>query len=253
MFKLFSSCVVALVIASATADACWATQTFAERVKASTAILYSQEEDGGMRMRCTATAFEKTETGYLFISAAHCIGEDDTAHEAVASYDTTRFFLTFDESAVKRFYAATVRMVGYQHRGDDLAVFEVTTTDRWPVTPVGSEKDESEGNPFINVASPLGLGLQVFHGSISKLELDRPIIQGDINWIGTLVLQITGVNGGSSGSAVVSEGQEKIVGILVGTIGGSTIIAIPATRFVKFRAQVEAGKYRWMKSDKDEQ
>lgn len=230
-----------------------ADQSFMERAKAATAILYSQDEKGSMRMRCTATAFEKTKTGYLFVSAAHCLGEDDTQHETVAKYKNTPFYVTFDESKIKHFYAAKVIFAGYQHRGDDLAMLEVETTDEWPIVPVGTEKEEHEGAPFLNIASPLGLGLQVFRGSISMMELDRPVLEGDINWKGAIVLQITGVNGGSSGSAIISERQKAIVGFLVGTVGGSTVVAIPATRFTKLRAAVAAKNYRWMKSQQDDE
>src|SRR5579872_7349216 len=51
-------------------------RTLIERAYAATAILYSQTEDGGMRMRCTATAYEKSGDVYKFVSAAHCVGED---------------------------------------------------------------------------------------------------------------------------------------------------------------------------------
>src|SRR6185437_16409846 len=44
-----------------------------ERAKHATALLYSQAENGGMAMRCTATAFAKSSTGYDFVTAAHCV------------------------------------------------------------------------------------------------------------------------------------------------------------------------------------
>ena len=76
------------------------------------------------------------------------------------------------------------------------------------------------------------------------------MVEGDINWKGTLVIQLSGVNGGSSGSALISDDQQAIVGFLVGTIGGNIIIAIPATRFTAVKKAVEAGKYKWYNPDK---
>ena len=223
-----------------------------DRAKLATALLYSQDEAGGMRMHCTVTAFEKTKVGYKFVSAAHCIGNDDTQHEKVATYKNIPFYITFDQTKAKIFLSARVKAVGYQHRGDDFSVFEVETNETWPTIPIGDERKEEEGNPILNIASPLGLGRQVFHGSISKIELDRPIVEGDINWKGTVLIQMSGVNGGSSGSAIISEKQEAIVAFLVGTISGTTITAIPASRFVEFQKRVEEGKYRWSVKEEDQ-
>lgn len=220
-------------------------QSFTELVKHATALLYAQDESGGLSMRCTATAFKKDGDTYRFVTAAHCVGEDDSAKEKVAKFNTTAFYITFDGSDPKTFHRAKVEYVGYQHRGDDFSTFVVKSKLEWPVIDVGDEKKEAEGNPVINVASPLGLGLQVFRGAISKLELDRQIIQGDINWSGVVLLQMPGTNGGSSGSAVISETQHAIVAFLVGTIGGTTIAAIPASRFTAFEKASKAGTYRF--------
>ena len=238
-----------------------------EKAKNAVALLYSQDEAGGMRMHCTATSFEsfsreeKAETGkmhtvngYHFVSAAHCVGSDESTvpgQEKSAKTTNKSFYITFDEvKQTKKFYLARVMWVGYQHRGEDFSVFEVVTDDKWPTIPIGDETKESEGASFINVASPLGLGKQVFYGTISSLYLDRPVVEGDINWKGTLVIQLSGVNGGSSGSALIADDQQAIVGFLVGTIGGNIIIAIPATRFTAVKKAVEAGKYKWYNPDK---
>lgn len=224
-------------------------QDFTERVKRATALLYSQDSNGGMTMRCTVTAFDKSGDTYKFVTAAHCLGSDDTQKERVVNYRNIPFYITFDESGVKQFHRAEVHSVGYQHRGDDFAVFLVKTKLDWPTIPVGDERKEVEGASVLNVASPLGLGLQVFRGHISKLELDRPIIQGDINWKGTVLLQMPGTNGGSSGSSVISVEQGAIVAFLVGTIGGTSTTAIPATRFTAFQKLVADEKYRWARID----
>lgn len=225
---------------------------FTQLARDATAILYSQDEQGGMQMLCTVTAFAKDGDTYKFVSAAHCVGNDDTAHERVAAYRKVSFYVTFDHVDQKVFYTAKAVAVGYQHRGDDFSVFEVKSKETWPIVPVGDERKEQEGNAVLNIASPLGLGKQVFHGSISKMELDRPIIDGDINWKGTMLLQLPGVNGGSSGSSILSEKQEAIVAFLVGTIGGTTITAIPASRFTEFMKRVADGKYRWMSPEEDQ-
>lgn len=229
-----------------------------EQVKNSVAILYSQDGSGGMSMRCTVTAFEQLASesvvngkkvavveGYLFATAAHCVGSDDATKERSADTKTTPFFITFDDTHVKQFYEATPVFVGYQSRGEDFAVFKVKTNEKWSTVPIGDEKKASDGDDVINVSVPQGLGKQVLYGNITSVFLDRPIIEGDINWKGTIALSIGGVNGGSSGSAIVSEDQGAIIGFLVGTIGGSTITAIPISRFVAVRKAVLEKLYKY--------
>src|SRR5688572_876379 len=162
-----------------------ADKSLIDQVYRSVALLYSQDSSGSMKMHCTATAYQKSDAGYRFASAAHCIGSDDTTKERSASASNQAFFVTFDGTDGKVFHPAKVVGVGYQHRGDDLAVLAVDTKEAWPVVPLGDEKKETvtdeEGAPVLNVASPLGLGRQVFHGYVSSLFLDRPLVEGDIN------------------------------------------------------------------------
>lgn len=227
-----------------------------DKVKSAVAILYSQDGSGSMRMHCTVTAFErivvedpKTKissiVGYRYVTAAHCIGGDDRSKERAADTKQTPFFITYDESPVKKFYVAKPILVGYQSRGEDLAEFEVRTDESWPIIPLGDEKKSNDGDDILNVSAPLGLGKQVLLGNIASVYLDRPIVQGDINWKGSMTLALTGVNGGSSGSAIVSDDQKAIVAILVGTIGETTITAIPISKFKAVRKAVAEGKYKY--------
>lgn len=223
-------------------------KTLAVKAKEAVGLLYSQDASGGMTMHCTMTAYEKSKDGYLFATASHCIGNDVVEKEKSAKWSDKSFFMTFDLADSKVFYPANVKAVGYQHRGDDFAVFEVKTNETWTVIPIGDEKQEADGNAVLNVASPLGVGKQVYRGVISSLDIDRPIVQGDINWRHTIGLQIA-ADGGSSGSAVISEKQGKIIAFLVGTAGGAIVIAIPASRFLAFKKAVDEGKYKYFDAE----
>lgn len=222
-------------------------KTFVNEAKRAVGLLYSQDESGGMRMLCTATAFEAVKgEGYNFVTAAHCVGSDDVQKERSADPYKTSYFITFDETgAEKKFYPAAAAFVGYQSRGEDFAVFSVKTKETWTTVDLGDEKKVVDGAQYWNIASPLGLGRQTFEGVVSSVYLDRPLIQGDINWKGTLVLQQAGVNGGSSGSALISKDQRAIIGFLVGSVGSSTIIAIPVSRFKAVYTAVAVGKYKY--------
>jgi S1-C subfamily serine protease len=214
-------------------------------------LLYAQTDDGGFRMMCTVTAFEKKGNKYHFVTAAHCVSDDDTQHER-ADVAKTNWFITFDEPGNKNLVEAKVVGVGYQHRGDDFAVLEVELARDVPTIPLAAN-DPQLGENVSNFASPLGLGKQLFRGHVSMEKLDRPVIEDSINWKGATLLQMSS-GPGSSGSAIVSHHQKGIVAFLVGTIGArgsQNIVTIPVGRFRSFWAGVQAGTYKWYKPDTD--
>jgi S1-C subfamily serine protease len=215
----------------------------------STALLYAQEEGGGMKMRCTATAIEKNATGYIFVTAAHCACEDND-EKLITSPLKTFFFITGDEGVSKDFLRATVTGCGYQHRGDDFALFQVDTKANFPIIPLGT--DPKILDRIVNVASPLGLGKQVFFGTVSSPTLDRPVIQDDINWTKAVLLQLFGVNGGSSGSSAVCLDQRAICAFVVGNIGETNIVAMPVSRLIELRKALNAKSYKWYREESDD-
>jgi hypothetical protein len=225
-----------------------ADRAYIKTLYAATALLYAQGEDGGMKMRCTATAIGKDEKGYLFVSAAHCGCEDNVDKKQVTP-EKAYFFITADEEVSKDFMRASLVGCGYRHRGDDFALFHVDTKLSFPVIPLGT--DPELVSSVINVGSPLGLGKQVFFGSVSSSVLNRPVISDDINWDHVVLLQIFGINGGSSGSSLVCVEQKAICGFVVGSIRDTTMVAMPVERFKKFKEQWESGNYKWWNPDPD--
>jgi hypothetical protein len=222
---------------------------FVQKVYDSVVLLYGQDESGGMKMRCTATAYEELadKSGYRFVSAAHCVsGKTDKEQKA------QKYYITTDDAGEKTFLNATLIEAGDKSVGDDFSIFEVKTTKSFTVTPVGASASLNLGDRVISVASPFGLGKQYFEGYISNVHLDRPPVDaGEVQWT-DVMLVVIGSAGGSSGSAIVSEDQHAIVGFLVGgtssTIGA---IVVPVDKFKKFEAAVKAGTYKKTKaSDK---
>jgi hypothetical protein len=214
-----------------------------------TVLLYTQLEDGSLRMMCTATAFEKKGKLYRFATAAHCVADDDTTHERV-EVSQASWYITFDEPENKSFTAVKIVGVGYQHRGDDFAVVEGELKDESLTVIPLAVNDPSLGENISNFASPGGYGKQLFRGHVSMERLDRPLIVESINWKGASLLQTT-AGPGSSGSAVVSQHQKAIAAFLVGMIGNRggqpNIVAIPISKFRKFWDEVQTGKYKWHK------
>ena len=213
-----------------------------------TALLYSQDESGGMHMRCTATAIEKTEDGYTFVTAAHCGAEDDEDHKTV-SPEKTFFYITEDTAQDKTFLVAEPVGAGYRHRGDDFMLFHVKTDKVFPVVQLGHDPVALES--IVNVASPLGLGKQVFLGTVSKASIDRPLVFEDINWTHAVTLQLFGTDGGSSGSAAVCLDQKAICAFVVGSIDKTTMVAMPVSRLQAVIAGLKDGSYKYWQKDSD--
>lgn len=215
-----------------------------------TVLLFSQNEDGGMKMLCTATAIEKTEKGYVFVTAAHCASKDNDETEK-AYAEKTSFFISADEHHTKTFIQANVLSCGYQSRGDDFCLFSVESSEKFPVVRLGEDSTSRSGDQIVNIASPMGLGKQVFYGRVTMPRLDRTLRQGEINWTNAVLVQLPGTNGGSSGSAVVCLDQQAICGFLVGIYGDTTQVAIPVSRFKKFRDEVNSHTYKYFETDPD--
>ena len=213
-----------------------------------TALLYSQDSQGGMNMHCTVTAIKKLDTGYRFVTAAHCVAQDNEARKEV-EIRRTSFFITSDTIGSKEFLPARVVVAGYQHRGDDFALLDVETDAIFPTIEIGTDVVSHSGESVVNMASPQGLGKQIFMGHVSSPKLDRPVESGDISWTGAMLVQLFGTNGGSSGSAIVSTKQKAICGFLVGSIGGTSIVAIPVSKYKTFLKLYEEGKYKWFKGE----
>jgi Trypsin-like peptidase domain len=219
-----------------------------EQLVPATVLLYSQNDEGSMEMHCTATAIEHNATGYVFVTASHC-GCDDNAEHKTVSPQKKDFYVTPDDKTEKLFLKAKVTGCGYKHRGDDFMLLQVDTLRSFSVVPLG--EDPKVLDEVINVASPLGLGKQVFSGSVASASLDRPVIDGDINWGGVVTLQMFGVNGGSSGSSVICKAQRAICAFVVGTIDNTTITAMPVSRLKNLQAGLADGTYKFYVADPD--
>jgi hypothetical protein len=213
-----------------------------------TALLYSQSAAGSMDMRCTATAIDQDDTSYTFVTAAHC-GCTDSPERNRVTPQKTFFFISPDIVGDKIYLKATPKGCGYRTKGDDFFLLTVDKSFKFPVIPLG--KDPKLLDEIINVGGPLGMGKQVFLGSVSSPSVDRPIADGEIQWTNAVLLQEFGVAPGSSGSSVVCIDQHAICAFVVGSVAESTMVAMPVSRFLKFREQLVGGKYKWYQADPD--
>lgn len=197
-------------------------------VKESVALLYKQSDNGGMEFNCTATAFKRDGKDTLFLSAGHCVSKvgDEGKDEVI----TTPVFLSMDDPNNKQFIRAEIREVGKREKAYDYAILAAPIDV--PVIPLGDERKESPSAAVINVAAPMGIGRVAFFGNVALTVIDRPIEDETqkLNWMGGMLIQVP-VEGGSSGSAVVSLDTGTIIGVMVGKYR-SLSIAVPVSRAV---------------------
>lgn len=214
---------------------------YVQRVYSAVTLLYSQDEEGGMHMHCTATAYRKYTTGYRFVTAAHCIHGDTDDEQS-----ETKYFITSDSDGEKTYIPAQLVKASSKTSGEDFAIFSVSTEKKFSIVPLGDNSLISIGATVTDVASPLGLGKQLFQGYVSNVKLDRPKLDADVIKWSDVMLVMIGSAPGSSGSAIVSDDQKAIIGLLVGGFNGENIgaIVVPVNKFKAFEQQVDAGTYR---------
>lgn len=212
-----------------------------QRVYDSVVLLYQQDESGGMQMLCSATNYKQVDkTTYRYVSAAHCVQGKTEAEQKSAKY-----FVTMDTNGSKTFVPAKLVEAGDMAVGDDFSIFEVKSDAQLAVVPLGDDTKMHIGDDVMSVAAPLGLGKQFFEGFVSEMKIDRPPLDaGVVKWHDTMLIEIGG-GPGSSGSSIVSDDQQAIVGFLVGgTPANIGMIVIPVSQFKVFEAKVDSGKYK---------
>ncbi len=99
---------------------------------------------------------------------------------------------------------------------------------------------------MLNIASPFGLGKQLFVGYVSLAHVDRPKMDlNEVQWTDVMMVNIGG-GPGSSGSAIVSEDQKAIVAFLVGSFNSGNVgaICIPVNKFKAFENAVVDKTYK---------
>jgi hypothetical protein len=208
--------------------------------------LFTEKDDGGMDMHCTATAFEvkPSDHGYhlvRFASAGHCVqkgGGEAVLFPFLAPTSSSKitpltYYLSLDDGDDKVFLRAKFIASGDGGRGEDFSVWELRTKEDIPTMPLGVDPLDAFDEPIINISNPMGLGKQVFRGGVSRLNLDRHGGPEDQDWHGDMLVQLFGVDGGSSGSALMCSNQRAICGFIIGYFGEahSTMVATKVSNF----------------------
>jgi hypothetical protein len=159
------------------------------------------------RFICSGFIFQADATGYLIMSAGHCVDKDPI--------DSTYSVAEQIGAPTMHVECVFARLVPASKDYGDVAVFHLATTKKYPVLELGDESSEHIGSATINPNFALGLGKQLAHGEIASAMMTRleecPLCEGQF-----MLHEFAG--SGASGSAIISAETHKVVGILVGQI-----------------------------------
>lgn len=183
---------------------------------------------------CTIWNVQKTGHGYLALTAAHCIQLEGIAADALAAGVEVKFGASYAETS-EHPTALPVRIVAVGSEDDwsnDVALIEVTTYEKHDILEIGDSTDEPNLDQVLDVGSPEG-------GYVKSASLgykaETLAIKGTDH---SAWYSIPGAGPGSSGSAILSVKDGKVVEML--NVGNN--LGVAGVRGARLIAFVEAHK-----------
>jgi len=192
----------------------------------------------GKKNTCTAFAYKRRGYLYRFITAAHCVSDDDEEWEKVKIFaDKIDIVLENKKRKTKLSYSAKLIATGYQEMGDDFAILEAELDEHIPILPL-SRNRPGRKECILSAGAPSDYVSNFFYGYVHKVDYNK----------GSkfVVRMLSGeVPGGTSGSAVVSCFEGKIIAVVVASTRKDPrqTVVIPIARFLKFEKMVMRGNY----------
>lgn len=192
-------------------------------------------QDGKRRFICSGTVFGYMPNGdALFLTARHCVWQDASAGDWDNGPRSAGLLgseeVSFSDNEAGPYYTATPFKIS---QTDDVAILELKNGGTLPTVALGDERLLTPGEPLTNYSFPLDLGKMafrlravapVFAHFPDNLRADYPV------WAHSMPVDGT-IGHGSSGSALFSVKQRRIVGVVVGTTSEAGLqIAIPVSR-----------------------
>lgn len=201
----------------------------------------------------TATAFEREGDIYRFVTAAHCIGDDDKmCQNAMSSLPPASIIIGLDKNSLKNkdgVFEARLVAIGQLSKGEDFAVLEAKINRPLPTVPL-ADRDPEIGEEVSNVASPISLGKTLLRGYAANISTSQNSYTKGLNIYDVenfILFNLMGASG-SSGSVIASHSLQSIVAILVVIITpleiktgfSQMVLALPISRFRDFWTRAKA-------------
>jgi hypothetical protein len=159
---------------------------------------------------CTIWNVAKTPNGYLALTAAHCIQLEGITAKVQAAGVSPAFAASYAETSETP-VPLSVRIVAVGDENDwsnDVALIEVTTKEKHDILEIGDSANEPNLDAVIDVSSPAGG--YVKSASIGT-KAETLAIKGTDN---SAWYSLPGTGPGSSGSAIISVKEGKVVEML---------------------------------------
>lgn len=185
----------------------------------SVVILYAEYE-GSLHGECSATAFEKTSDGYLFLTASHCVNDPEILDFKVGD----------DNPTGKRYQVQSITY-GDELKQDDFAVLSVkASAGTFKVVHLG-RSPWFKGEPIFSINAPHMVGKSYVEGVVSLPDIPSDQTEQDSgDWTHNVLFQMEGEGPGASGGSLMCEDQFEICGVIIGHVSGG-MVAEPIGRF----------------------
>lgn len=197
-----------------------------------TGVLFAINPRTGNNTRlCTVWNVAKIADGYEVATASHCATVDLQYPQGdlkfSVSYDDPQEGVVPTDTVPARLIA-----FGDQVNGEDVSLFDVQTTEKRPVLKLGDSGKIKVGESIINASVPFeGIDKGIYKGTIAG----NSVVNEDPEVNGVIHAVIQGAGPGSSGSAVLSEKQKAVVGVLVmGSLEQSVVLCVPVNVLKNF-------------------
>lgn len=181
---------------------------------------------------CTAEAYERVSDGYLLLTEGHCIDPDETG-----APDDVKYFVG-PLGAKSEKDGEPVEVMKWQNDGEvDAAQLHLKSSKHYEVLPLAYQNPQVEDKVFY-VGYPKMINKIIFVGQVASGVgvVDDPRCQGICK--GRIIIQIGG-GPGASGSAIVSEKNGQIVGLLEGHLYENGVMMVPAQAIRSFLVKAE--------------
>jgi S1-C subfamily serine protease len=203
----------------------WAKSNFRSKANAATGALYG-EKNGIKDFYCSGEAFEKKGNAYLFVTAGHCVDDDDSWFFP----SKITFYVSFSEDEAGPFYEAIILKRSVV---DDIVILKIPAGSAVEAVPLGDENKLFAGDPVFNCTFIFDSGrLNIFGQFIAARFPHLPIhFEKFTRWHHAMPVNIL-VAPGSSGSPLFDEKQQAVIGMVVGYVpeAPTYCIAIPVSR-----------------------
>jgi hypothetical protein len=171
----------------------------------------------------------KVKDGYEAVSADHCATVEGQFPDADLNFGVSYSDVT--GQLPTDIVPAKVIAHGNWQTINDIALWDVQTSEKLPVLKLGDSDELKIGEELINVSVPYeGIDKSLYEGYVGQTRVNSP----DPDMDGKIHAMLYGTGPGSSGSAVLSTKQNAVIGTLVQSADNKGVLLVPVNYIKAF-------------------